>query len=443
MTNRWSTELGRVGLLALLGLGLGLFTPWPLVPVILVLLGYLTWHLYNLARLQRWLYASGQAEPPQSQGIWEDIFNGLYRRQIRQRKRRKRLSRLIHRFEESAAAMPDATIILGERGVIEWWNDAAGRLLGLRTPGDHGQRIHNLVRHPAFTEYLAAEDFSDSVEFPSPADPHLMLSVRVVRYGRDQRLLLARDVTRLHQLEQMRRDFVANVSHELRTPLTVLAGYIETLQDDVAAEGGDDPAQARPLALMEQQTTRMRALVDDLLYLSRLEMDGDRGPAPEAVDVPELAEALAEEARQLSGERAHVITVDADPDLLLHGIPNELRSAFANLVFNAVQYTPAEGTIRLAWTRRPEGGGCFAVSDTGIGIPARHLSRLTERFYRVDVGRSRDKGGTGLGLAIVKHILQRHEGWLEVESEAEQGSTFRCCFPATRVSSRGEAVTKP
>ncbi|MGM0412506.1 MAG: phosphate regulon sensor histidine kinase PhoR [Pseudomonadota bacterium] len=442
MTNRWSTELGRVGLLALLGLGLGLFTPWPLVPVILVVAGYLGWHLYNIARLQRWLYASGQGEPPQAQGIWEDIFNGLYRRQIRQRKRRKRLNRLIHRFEESAAAMPDATIILGERGVIEWWNDAAGRLLGLRHPGDRGQRIHNLVRHPAFTDYLAREDFSDSVEFPSPADARVMLSARVVRYGRDQRLLLARDVTRLHQLEQMRRDFVANVSHELRTPLTVLAGYIETLQDELAAEEEAAPDRTRPLELMEQQTTRMRALVDDLLYLSRLEMDGDRGPAPENIDVPELAETLAEEARQLSGERAHVITVDADPELPLRGVPNELRSAFANLVFNAVQYTPAGGTIRIAWTRRPGGGGCFAVTDTGIGIPARHLARLTERFYRVDVGRSREKGGTGLGLAIVKHILQRHEGWLEVESEAGEGSTFRCCFPAERVDTADRVVTK-
>ncbi len=263
------------------------------------------------------------------------------------------------------------------------------------------------------------------MQFPSPTDDAVMLSVRIVPYGENQRLVLARDISRLHRLEQMRRDFVANASHELRTPLTVLGGYLETLADsDDAALRQWQPA----IEQMRHQANRMRRLVDDLLLLSRLETD--EAPAePEAVAVPAMLASIREDAELLAGERAHAIELEAEPGLQLRGDYHELRSAFANLVLNAVQHTPAEGRIAIRWYA-DAGGAHLAVSDTGPGIPPQHLPRLTERFYRVDVGRSRAAGGTGLGLAIVKHVLHRHGGALAIDSRLGRGSTFQCDFPS-------------
>ncbi len=399
--------------------------------LLLALFVYLVWHLVQLFRLERWLREAKKLQPPDSWGIWGDVFHHIYRLQQRNRKRKRQLAAMLDRFQEATTAMPDATVVLRTNGEIEWFNDAAERLLGLRSPQDVGQRFTNLVRDPVFIRYLAGDDYAESVEFPSPIDKQMMLAVHIVPYGKEERLLLARDITRLHKLEQVRRDFVANVSHELRTPLTVMAGFLETLADE-----NDECARKwkRSLHLMTQQSGRMQRIVDDLLLLSRLEIDKPTH-ANDPVAVPGMLAGIREDALALSGERHHRIALEADAELWVRGNEEELRSAFSNLVFNAVQYTPERGEVHMRWYADATGAH-LEVRDTGVGIEAHHIPRLTERFYRVDVGRSRGSGGTGLGLAIVKHVLNRHNAKLRIASESGKGSTFACDFPPAAVVRR-------
>lgn len=426
MSNPWLRELWRVLVMfaALLVPGL-LFgaVAWFLL---LGLLIYLGWHLYNLYLLQRWLVEGKRFHPPESHGVWDDVFERIYRLQKRNRKRKRHLGRMLKRFQTATSALPDATIVLGPHRDIEWWNAAARDIFELRSPRDIGQRIDNLLRHPRFIEYLQKGDFSQSVIIPSPTDYNIILAVRVVPYGENRQLVVARDITRLERLEQTRRDFVANVSHELRSPLTVVSGYLETLQEEL----GEDPVWGNSLRSMCGQTERMRDIVDDLLLLSRLETGRQQDDA-EAVDVPGMLAQILEEAERLSGESGHGFSREVDARLGLRGNEMELYSAFSNLVFNAVRYTPPGGAIRVCW-RDTDAGPCFEVEDSGIGIAAHHIPRLTERFYRVDAGRSRRSGGTGLGLAIVKHVLLRHDAVLGIESTPGKGSTFRCQFTAAR-----------
>ncbi len=426
MANPWLQELWRILVMFVLLLVLGVVfgaVAWFLLAGLMI---YLGWHLYNLHLLQRWLTEGKRFHPPESRGVWDDVFERIYRLQQRNRKRKRNLGRMLKRFQKATAALPDATIVLGPNREIEWWNDSARTVLGLRSPRDTGQRIDNLIRHPRFIEYLRKQDFGQPVTVPSPRNNNTSLAIRIVAYGNDQQLVVARDITRLERLEQARRDFVANASHELRSPLTVVAGYLETLLE----EQGEDPVWGKSLHSMCSQTQRMKDIVDDLLLLSRLETaqpNDDRHP----VDVPGLLAQVVEEARRISGERGHEITSEVDPALWLRGSEGELRSAFSNLVFNAVRYTPEGGRIHILWREGPE-GPFFAVEDSGIGIAAHHIPRLTERFYRVDAGRSRNSGGTGLGLAIVKHVLLRHGATLKISSVAGHGSTFRCNFHSDR-----------
>ncbi|MGD8643965.1 MAG: phosphate regulon sensor histidine kinase PhoR, partial [Chromatiales bacterium] len=295
-------------------------------------------------------------------------------------------------------------------------------------------RISNLIRDPGFVNYLREGDFSGALEVWSPVDPDMRLSLRMVPFGNKQSLLIARDVTHVVRLEQMRRDFVGNVSHELRTPLTVITGYLEALTDGEHVDPEDSQAS---LLQMKIQAERMRRIVQDLLMLTRLET-GDQGPRQDsAVAIPAIASAIEEDARILSGEQGHRITLEAEAGLWLSGNPEELHSALSNLVSNAVRYTPPGGEIVIRWFA-DEQGAHFQVQDDGIGIEARHIPRLTERFYRVNTDRSRASGGTGLGLAIVKHVLQRHDARLRVESEPGVGSLFSCDFPSTRIVRKEE-----
>ncbi len=418
-------------MVALLALLLGWVTGHALLFLLLVTFGYLVWHLYNLSRLRRWLRKAELGALPVSSGIWGSAFDGIYRLREGSLRRRKRLNRLLKRFYKLAAALPDATVMLGEHDIIEWYNKPAQKLLGLQPSADVGQYIGNLLRHPAFREYLDKGDGDEPIEIPSPEDENTILSVHLVSYGKNRRLLIARDITRLYRLEQMRRDFVADVSHELRTPLTVIAGYLESMADSAEELPG---GWQRSVLLMEQQTRRMQHIVTDLLFLSRME-NGVQSIGTEKVDVLALLTAIQEDAATLSGDNGHVIGLDVDPDLLIKGNYEELRSVFSNLIFNAVQYTPAGGKIQIRW-RRTEQGARFDVHDSGQGIPAHHIPRLTERFYRIDVGRSREKGGTGLGLAIVKHVMNRYQGHLEIDSEIGKGSLFSCYFPAAVLASR-------
>ena len=388
---------------------------------------YLAWHVYHVHLLARWLAGGGREPGPNPRGIWGRVFEALGRIHRQNRKRKKRLRKAVNRVRQAAEAMPEGAIVLDAAGTILWMNGASGRLLGLERPRDTGRPVSSFIRHPLFTGALDAEAFDEPLQIASPLHEESQLLVRIVPYGGSRRLMLVRDVTRLYHLEQMRKDFVANVSHELRSPLTVITGYLEAFQDDELL-----PAEfRRPVSRMSQQASRMCLIVEDLLRLSRLEATPGAAPA-EPIDVTEMIAMIARDAYTLS-EGAHLVTHDADAAFSLLGDWNELYSAFSNIAFNAVQYTPAGGTIRLEWT--PDGEGArLDVADTGEGIEAHHIPRLTERFYRVDKARSHEKGGTGLGLAIVKHVLVRHDAWLEIESRSGEGSRFSCRFPARRVA---------
>ena len=419
-----------VGVCLLLGLITGEYA-WALV---LGLTGYLGWHLQQLLRLHKWLRTrQGDEAPPDGYGLWGEVFDSIYHLQRRDQKVRGRLQAVIDRVQESTAALKDAVIMLDRDGNLEWWNIAAEKLLGLKTPQDSGQQITNLVRDPRFIEYFENHNYNEPLELPSPVSDRLRLQFHITQYGNREHLMLVCDITRLYQLEQMRKDFVANVSHELRTPLTVISGYLETLLDNVEDV---NPRWLRALQQMQQQGGRMQNLLNDLLLLAKLEAtDYPSDNQPVAVDL--LLLSIKNDAQALSGERHHRISLEADPHLKLKGSEAELRSAFSNLVFNAVKYTPDEGEIRVRWWG-DEQGAHLSVQDSGLGIEAKHLPRLTERFYRVDSSRASNTGGTGLGLAIVKHVLLRHRARLDIVSSLGKGSTFTCHFPSLQVVRRGQ-----
>ncbi len=433
VSNPWPAELARIAGVFSVSLVLGLAADQVLACLLLGATTYLFQHLRQLHQLEKRLKAGDRIAPSSGWGIWSEIYRHLYRRQQRHRKRKRKLARYLKQFHQSTGAMPDAVVVLRSNDEIEWFNGAAARLLGLRAPQDVGHRIGNLWRHPELVRYLKEHDHSaeDAVEVPGPSRTDMRFSVRVVDYARNRRLLMARDVSRLWRLEAMRRDFVGNVSHELRTPLTVITGYLETLLD---MDEVHHSQWRRSLESMQQQAERMERLVSDLLLLSRLETS-EQDPAPEEpVAIPAIIYAVEEDARQVSAEQ-HTVDVDVDSTLWLRGDGEQLRSVFSNLVNNAVKYTPDGGQIQIRWSAENE-GATFVVEDTGVGIPANHLPRLTERFYRVDVGRSRERGGTGLGLAIVKHVLTRHGAELEIRSEVGRGSVFTARFPASRAVRR-------
>ena len=391
---------------------------------------YLGWTLKQLLRLHDWLRNHQPDEaPPDGYGLWGEVFDSIYHLQRRDQRVRGRLQAVIDRVQESTTALKDAVVMLDSDGNLEWWNRAAETLLGLKTPQDSGQPVTNLVRHPRFKEYFEQDSYAEPLDIPSPVNDHLRIQLYITRYGNNEHLMLVRDVTRLHQLEQMRKDFIANVSHELRTPLTVICGYLETLLDNV---NDVNPRWKRPLSQMQQQGERMQTLLNDLLLLAKLEATdypSDNQPVP----IDSLLRTIKNDAQALSGQRNQTITLDVEADIALKGSETELRSAFSNLVFNAVKYTQDGGSIRIRWWA--DGSGAhLSVQDSGVGIDNKHLPRLTERFYRVDSSRNASTGGTGLGLAIVKHVLLRHRARLEISSVLGHGSTFTCHFPPVQVT---------
>lgn len=416
---------GGLLLALLLGLILGQVFFW----LFLFTLGYVLWQQRQLYQLYRWLQKPKKRTSPAEVGIMEEIVREIDFMHQRHRSRKDKLSQYLKRFQKATMALPDATVVLNQYDEIEWANEASRRLLGLKSPWDIGQRISNLIRYPDFIELIALDrKVSGTVELPSPINPALHLNIRILPYGEGQRLLVVQDVTRLYRLERMRRDFIASVSHELRTPLTVLRGYLEILEKE---KNASSQSWSRSFKTMGEQVRRMQHLVEDLLMLSRLE-SRDKKPAETPVAVPKMLAEICQEARILSGDRQHQIRLEADTALWLRGNEQELHSVFSNLVVNAIRYTPAQGNIAIHWFKQQAGQPCLEVRDTGEGIAAEHLPRVTERFYRVDEGRSRNRGGTGLGLAIVKHVLNHHEAHLEIESELGKGSVFRCLFSIER-----------
>ena len=429
MYDGWKRELAWLGGTLLLGGLLGiLFEPaWLYLALAMAL--YAGRHLGYLARLTHLLLEKKKLQTPFPRGPWGLVYNEISRLQSGSRKRKRRLARFLTRFREAVTALPDAAIILGKEGHIEWANPSAERLLGVVWPQMGGRALLHIARHPILEEYLSEGDFRRPLELPSPVNKALVLSLRITPFGRKhQRLLVARDITRIYHLDKIRRDFVSNISHELRTPLTVISGFLENLSDSQA----ECPQWGRSLELMREQATRMQALIDDLLTLSRLEMAEEQPTEETTVTVGPLLSSIVHDARILSGDAEHDIELEANSSLALKGNHQELRGVFSNLIFNAVRHTPGRTSVRVSWNV-DEAGAVFVVSDTGEGIPARHVPRLTERFYRVDTGRSRESGGTGLGLAIVKHALNRYGAKLEIASEEGNGSTFTCRFPADRV----------
>jgi two-component system phosphate regulon sensor histidine kinase PhoR len=406
---------------------------WLLVTT-LALAVYFGWQLFNTMRLHAWLGRTAP-EPPESYGVWADIFDQIRLLLKSNKEQSLRHERVIEEFRSMTDAFPDATLVIDDADNITWFNDAARRLLGLKVPEDLGQPVTNLLRGPDFANWIAVEEKVQSkLEMPSPLDNNTFLSVSAVHYREDQRLLILRDVTDIHNLEQVRRDFVANVSHELRTPLTVLLGYLESMQG--ACPDDLSPAVDR----MQEQARQMQALLNDLLELSRLQSD-QPGADERNVDVPAMLMQLREQAEELSQD-SHAIRFDIEPGLRLHGAQADLESAIRNLVNNAIHYTPKGGQINLKWWSDEEGVARLRVRDTGIGIPKRDIPRLTERFYRVGSDRSRHSGGTGLGLSIVKHVLNAHQARLVIDSELGEGSTFTCVFPRDRVRNSPEELAQ-
>jgi two-component system phosphate regulon sensor histidine kinase PhoR len=387
-------------------------------------------HAMHLNTLIRWLQAPPGTEVPEASGIWDEVFSALYQSGCLRSTNQNELSAVLERFQRAAEAMPDGIIMINQAGQIEWCNPAAENQFDISNQRDLGQRLSYLVRQAQFTEYLAANHYGEPLVMKPARNADLTLSIQLIPFGDRQKLLLSRDITQLERVETMRRDFIANVSHELRTPLTVVGGFLEGFAD---AEQINMEQSRRHFQLMLDQTRRMQGLVDDLLTLSRLESNQEK-ISEDTVDVCSLIEVLHKEAASLSAGR-HRLNLQVDTDAKLTGNEHELRSAFGNLVSNAVRYTPEGGEITLRWSMKDQEAR-FCVQDSGIGIEPQYISRLTERFYRVDRGRSRETGGTGLGLSIVKHILTRHQGHLDVESESGKGSTFCACFPASRLVSR-------
>lgn len=406
--------------------------------VIAGLLIYVLIYQQRLVQLRIWLQHRKHVPLPEVGGVWGEVFDALIDLQRKNRKRKKRLAAMLAEFQASTAALPDGAVVLAGRGEIAWFNEAARKLLGLSAPRDIGLRITHLLRHPRFAEYWSDEEFNSEIEVPSPVNRAKTLSMRVVPYGNQQKLLVVRDISERSLLDAARRDFVSNASHELRTPLTVMRGYLDLLEADAA----DATRERNPLAPwrspihdMRVQALRMEALINDLLRLARLE-SGHHGEEHE-IDVAALVQRALDDARALSAGQHH-FELDCTQGTGLVGSESELNSVLSNLLGNAVRYTPPGGVIRVQWRvsgrneRQPQGEARFVVADTGIGIAQADIPRLTERFYRVDDGRSRAQGGTGLGLSIVKHALENFDARLEIESELGVGSTFTCRFPAHR-----------
>ncbi|GAA0789674.1 phosphate regulon sensor histidine kinase PhoR [Marinobacterium sediminicola] len=412
--------------LASTGLLVGLLFGYPMAGLSL---GLLLWSLKQVRqfnRLSDWLQREDGSEPPEADGAWGDLFDELSRLQKRSRSREQYLRGIISRFQQSSAALNDAIVIIDNQNNLEWWNRSADRLLGLKATSDRGKPLMNLLRDPRFVRYFRKGHYQEPLELPSPINGDIQLQYQITKFGEGDRLLVARDITRLMRLEQTRQDFVANASHELRTPLTVIRGYLETFLDQALPR----PLE-RGLEQMQQQAGRMEGLVTDLLLLSRLEAShhiSDEHP----ILIHDLIQRMHEDAEALAAGRGHSFSLDVDKEYDLLGQANELQSAFSNLVFNAVRYTPDNGHITLRWWVDHKGGH-FSVSDDGIGIEAMHIPRLTERFYRIDESRSSASGGTGLGLAIVKHVLVRHDAHLSIDSIPGKGSTFTCHFPPDMV----------
>lgn len=395
------------------------------------LLFYIGSHISWLHQLQKWFKNPDLKNLPEGSGVWEGLFATLLKYERNNIENQNQLNAALERFNLTANAIPDGLVLLSPNNEIQWCTPNAEAQLGLDLKTDTNLPILNLVRDRLFIAHLNSEDYSEPFKLKSWRNPEVLYEIQLISLASKQKLLICRDTTQLEKVDAMRRDFIANVSHELRTPLTVVGGFLETLAD---TEGAVPENLKNYFNMMSEQTFRMRRIIEDLLALSTIESNIDE-PEDTEIDIPKLLKQIQNDALGLSQsiyKSKHKIELDIDPEINIVGAQSELQSAFTNLVSNAVRYTPKGGNIRITWSALNE-QALFSVIDSGIGIEPHHIDRLTERFYRVDRGRSRETGGTGLGLSIVKHILIRHQARLEITSEVGVGSTFCILFPKTRV----------
>jgi len=421
-------ELWYLSLYIIIAAAVGYVFDLYILFICIVLFSYIIFTLNNISKLHNWLLQRDKADPPDSHGYWREIFNQLFLLEKARSQNKHILNETISRFQEATSALPDAMIILNKDRHIDWSNTAAQTLVGIRYPEDTNQPISNLFRSPLFMRYLNKKDYTQVLNIASPEHPNKQLSVQIIPYVKNQTLIICRDISHVSRLEAMRSDFVANASHELRSPITVISGYLETLE---ASTPSDPQKLKKILNTMHGQSKRMERLVSDLMSLSKLETR-PTDQHDSVVDIAALLTAIKESAILLSGDKQHNIQLNILSNTDITGNHEELYSLFSNLINNAVRYTPAGGDINISWDIKNK-QAIFTVEDTGAGIPAQHIPHLTERFYRVNVDRSRESGGTGLGLAIVKHIIERHEGRLDISSELNVGSSFSCIFPSTRL----------
>lgn len=426
-------DIWKFGSLIILAGLLGWYFGHPLLAMLIASFGVIVWQTYQLNRLFLWLSNRKNNPYPATNGLFYQLYRTINRRYKKDRARKRQLTNHLQQFRQAASALPNAIVLIDSVGKIQWANVNAEKIFDIQWPSDFGVGFSDLIRDPKIEQLLAFEQRNDQqqnnqqhneTEINSKIDSDQTISVQVVSYTENLRMVIGRDISRLVKVNQIQSDFVANVSHELKTPLTVLKGYLEILQNNskLAAEF------EKPLQQMTTQSDRMELIVQDLLYLAKLENKDDQ-PNHKAVDITNIINTILETISDRQQQKQLKIELDIDYNLQLLGSHTELHAAFSNLIFNAANYTPTQGIINVSW-KATEEGACFSVKDNGDGIPANHLANLTRRFYRVDTDRSRERGGTGLGLAIVKHVLQRHNANLEIESQVGIGSEFNCIFPA-------------
>lgn len=425
MYDHFKSELLVLLALTIFTVMLGLLTGFWVIPGLAMLSGYVAWHLRQIYYLERWMLGFDKEASQYLAGIWRYASDNIIRYQKTGKKRKRRISKLLSRFNQTLEMLPDAIVVMDSKMRIEWMNPAAENLLGINRKRN-GVKLYEVIDNKEFQSFIEKADFDLPLEMVSPVNNRMELEVKMTRFENGQYLFTAHDISEVKKVESIRREFLANVSHELRTPLTVVSGYLELLENDELPEHVIEGIKASV-----RQTDRMQQLVSDLLMLSKIELREDAAMIEESIDVPRLLGGLQSDAQRLSDKSGHRIILQCDRRLGMRGSEKEIASAFGNLIFNAVLHTPEHTQIVISWQQKPD-HLVFSVRDTGPGIEEKHLAHLTERFYRIDKARSRERGGTGLGLAITRHVVQRHGGEVKIVSNVGEGTTFTLEFPLKR-----------
>ncbi len=430
MNSAWSVEFSRIFMLLCSTLLFGVVSDYWILSVVIHSSFYIGWNLFQLRALEKWISLGAPSESaPDASGIWELIVQRLYRMQKANQETKAHLSSVAGHYHAVMSALPDATIVLNRQQEIEWTNSASQALLGIEAEHDIGHKLTNIVRDSMLTELLNVDYDKQELEIISPIDELKTLVLTKVHYGDGKTLITARDISQRIALQKLRKAFIANASHELRTPLTVISGYLEMLESDDSLP----PTTHKIVNNAYVQSQRMDKILNDLLVLSKLEEKGYSESSGDTVDIPVLIKRMVSDLRDTKAKGTHTIELNIQENLLVRVVENEFYSLCQNLLSNAIKYSPSGSVIKVCWSLNEEGSACLKVSDNGEGIARESLSRLTERFFRVNVNRTRKVKGTGLGLSIVKHILENYGGFLDIQSELTVGSTFSACFPSYRI----------